>query len=52
MSRGAQDADPLRVTSGVFALDIEGDVFTPNGHGFSLTTSDLAASRGITMTHI
>jgi hypothetical protein len=32
-------ADPLRITSGTFALDIEGDVFTLNGSGFSLATT-------------
>jgi hypothetical protein len=32
-------ADPLRITSGVFALDIEGDMFTFNGSGFNLTTT-------------
>jgi hypothetical protein len=34
-------ADPLRITSGVFALDIEGDIFTFNGSGFSLTTTGI-----------
>jgi hypothetical protein len=32
-------ADPLRITNGAFALDIEGDIFTFNGSGFSLTTT-------------
>jgi hypothetical protein len=32
-------ADPLQITSGVFLLDIEGDMFTFNGDGFSLTTT-------------
>jgi len=31
-------AEPLRVSSGVFLLDIEGDLFTFNGPGFALTT--------------
>jgi hypothetical protein len=34
-------ADPLRITNGVFALDIEGDMFTFNGSGFSLTTTGI-----------
>lgn len=32
-------ADPLQITSGVFLLDIEGDMFTFNGSDFSLTTT-------------
>lgn len=35
-------ADPLRVTSGQFLLDIEGDFFTFNGADFSIATSDLS----------
>lgn len=31
-------ADPLNITSGVFLLDIEGDLFTFAGPGFSVTT--------------
>jgi hypothetical protein len=37
-------ADPLRITSGVFALDIEGDIFTFNGDGFSLATTEFLIS--------
>jgi hypothetical protein len=33
-------ADPLRITSGVFALDIEGDIFVFQGPGFALSTSE------------
>lgn len=33
-------ADPLRVTSGTVLLDIEGDIFTLNGDGFSLSTTE------------
>jgi hypothetical protein len=32
-------AEPLQITTGVFDLDIEGDIFTFNGSGFSLTTT-------------
>ena len=32
--------DPLRVTSGAFVLDIEGDLITFNGAGFSLRTTE------------
>lgn len=35
-------ADPLRVTSGQFLLDIEGDFFTFNGADFRIATSDLS----------
>jgi hypothetical protein len=34
-------ADPVRVTGGVFALDIEGDMFTLNGTGFGVTTTQI-----------
>jgi hypothetical protein len=33
-------ADPLRITSGAFLFDIEGDTFTFNGNGFALATTD------------
>ena len=33
-------ADPLRVTSGLFVVDIEGDMFTLSGDGFSLSSTD------------
>jgi hypothetical protein len=33
-------ADPLRITSGVFVLDFEGDTFTFSGDGFALTTTE------------
>jgi hypothetical protein len=35
-------ADPLRVTSGAFLLDIEGDTFTFNGDGFRLATTAIS----------
>jgi hypothetical protein len=34
-------ADPLRITSGGFALDIEGDDFFFSGAGFTLNTTEL-----------
>ena len=34
-------ADPVQITSGAFVLDIEGDLFTFNGSGFSLTTTGI-----------
>jgi hypothetical protein len=34
-------ADPLRITSGAFLFDIEGDRFTFNGDGFSLMTTEV-----------
>ena len=34
-------ADPLRITGGTFALDIEGDTFVLNGPGFWLQTTEL-----------
>src|SRR4051812_44205720 len=33
-------ADPLRITSGAFLFDIEGDTFSFNGNGFALATTD------------
>jgi hypothetical protein len=33
-------ADPLRITSGAFLFDIEGDTFTLNGTGFALATAE------------
>lgn len=33
-------ADPLRITSGAFLLDFEGDTFTFNGDGFALMTTE------------
>jgi hypothetical protein len=33
-------ADPLRITSGAFLFDIEGDTFTFNGNGFALATTE------------
>jgi hypothetical protein len=33
-------ADPLRITSGAFLFDIEGDRFTFNGSGFALATTE------------
>jgi hypothetical protein len=35
-------ADPLRITSGAFLFDIEGDMFTFRGDGFALETTALA----------
>ena len=37
----AVSADPLRITSGAFALDIEGDILRFQGAGFSLHTTEL-----------
>jgi PEP-CTERM motif-containing protein len=37
-------ADPLQITGGVFALDIEGDIFTFAGNGFSLNTTEFLIS--------
>jgi hypothetical protein len=34
-------ADPLRITSGAFVFDIEGDSFTFNGDGFALRTTEI-----------
>jgi hypothetical protein len=34
-------ADPLRITSGTFFFDIEGDGFTFNGEGFALRTTEI-----------
>lgn len=34
-------AEPVRITSGAFALDIEGDTFLFQGEGFSLRTTEL-----------
>ena len=34
-------AEPLRVTSGAFVLDIEGDMFSFNGSGFAVTTTGI-----------
>jgi hypothetical protein len=34
-------ADPLRITSGAFIFDIEGDGFTFNGDGFALRTTEI-----------
>jgi hypothetical protein len=34
-------ADPLSITGGRFLLDIEGDIFTFSGSGFSLTTTGI-----------
>jgi hypothetical protein len=33
-------ADPLRITSGAFLFDIEGDTFTFHGNGFALATTE------------
>ena len=33
-------AEPLRITSGAFLFDIEGDAFTFNGDGFALATTE------------
>jgi PEP-CTERM motif len=33
-------ADPLRITSGAFLFDIEGDTFSFNGNGFALATTE------------
>ena len=33
-------AEPLRITSGAFVLDIEGDIFTFNAPGISLSTTE------------
>jgi hypothetical protein len=33
-------AEPLRITSGAFLFDIEGDTFTFNGNGFALATTE------------
>ena len=37
----AVSAEPVRITSGAFALDIEGDTFLFQGEGFSLQTTEL-----------
>jgi hypothetical protein len=34
-------ADPLRITSGAFLFDIEGDTFTLHGNGFALATTEV-----------
>jgi hypothetical protein len=34
-------ADPLRITSGAFLFDIEGDTFTFHGNGFALATTEV-----------
>ena len=34
-------ADPLRITSGAFLFDIEGDTFTFHGSGFALATTEV-----------
>jgi hypothetical protein len=34
-------ADPLRITSGAYRLDIEGDMLTINGENFSLATTSI-----------
>jgi hypothetical protein len=38
---GPAHADPLGITSGAFVIDIEGDMFTLTGSGFSLQTTEL-----------
>jgi hypothetical protein len=40
LSAQPASADPLRVTSGAFLFDIEGDTFTFNGNGFALATTE------------
>jgi hypothetical protein len=37
-------ADPLRITAGTFALDIEGDIFVFQGPGFALSTTEFLIS--------
>jgi hypothetical protein len=41
LSAGPAAAEPIRVSSGAFVLDIEGDMFSFNGDGVSLTTTQL-----------